>query len=102
MVGYFTINELHQLNHLNFEEILTFSYRVSLLLQALGYTSRKVPFYLQEESLLELQNAGYVSSHNSKIKALDLARELDTLLTLEEKLGTYCSIIRVTLFSNRT
>lgn len=85
MVGYFTINELHQLNHLNFEEILTFSYRVSLLLQALGYTSRKVPFYLQEESLLELQNAGYVSSHNSKIKALDLARELDTLLTLEEK-----------------
>lgn len=85
MVGYFTINELHQLKLLDFDEILTFSYRVSLLLQELEHNSRKVPFYLEKDSLLELEKAGYVSSHNSKIKALDLARELDALLTLEEK-----------------
>lgn len=85
LIGYFTINELHQLNQLEFDEIMTFSYRVSLLLQELGYMSRKLPFYLDDESLLGLKEAGYVSSHNSKIKALDLARELDTFITLEEK-----------------
>ncbi|MGP6147068.1 helix-turn-helix domain-containing protein [Jeotgalibaca sp. A122] len=85
LVGYFTINELHQLNELKFDEIITFSYRVSLLLQELGHASRKLPFYLKDETLWELKNAGYVSSHNSKIKALDLARELDAFITLEEK-----------------
>lgn len=84
-VGYFTINELHQLEALQFDEILTFSNRVRVVLQDLGYVSRKVPFYLTEETLKDLEQAGFYTSHNSKLRALDVVRELDAFLTLEEK-----------------
>lgn len=85
LVGYFTINELHQLEELEFDEILTFSNRVRVVLQELGYASRKVPFYLTEEGLQSLETAGFYPSQNSKLRALDLVRELDAFLTLEEK-----------------
>ncbi len=84
MVSYLTINELYKLNQLDFDAILTFSNRITVLLNELGWESIKLNFYLTTEDIKKLLDNGFTSNRNRKVLAEEVVDELLEKHTKEE------------------
>lgn len=86
MVSYLTINELYKLELLNFDYILTFSNRITILLRELGWQSIKLNFYLSNEDYKVLIDNGFRSNRNKKFKSEEFIEKLMQQKTNEEKI----------------
>lgn len=86
MVSYLTINELYKLELLNFDYILTFSNRITILLRELGWQSIKLNFYLGNEDYKVLIDNGFRSNRNKKFKSEEFIEKLMQQKTNEEKI----------------
>jgi transcriptional antiterminator len=87
MVSYLTINELYKLESLNFDFILTFSNRITVLLNELGWKSIKLNFYLNNEDFKILIDNGFTSNRNKKFSAEDFIEKLSDERTQTEKVN---------------
>lgn len=85
MVSYLTINELYKLESLNFDFILTFSNRITILLKELGWESIKLNFYLNTEDFKKLIDKGFTSNRNKKFSAENFIEKLSTQGSQEEQ-----------------
>ncbi|SFC05307.1 hypothetical protein SAMN04488102_102338 [Alkalibacterium subtropicum] len=85
MVSYLTINELYRLNSLEFDSIITFSNRITGLLNELGWESLKLNFYLNSDDIKVLLDNGFKSNRSRKIVASNLVKELSDLGSEREK-----------------
>jgi transcriptional antiterminator len=85
MVSYLTINELYKLKSLEFDFILTFSNRITVLLKELGWESIKLNFYLNTEDFKKLIDQGFPSNRNRKFSAEDFVEKLASRESKTEK-----------------
>lgn len=77
IVEYATLNELHKLDTIEYDDIIVFSSRIQTVLRDLGYTSLRIPFYLKFEDVKRLIEAGFTSNQNAKLIAREVIEELD-------------------------
>lgn len=87
MVSYLTINELYRLNSLEFDSIITFSNRITGMLNELGWDSLKLNFYLNSGDIKVLLDNGFKSNRSRKIVASNVVKELSDLDSERDKIN---------------
>ncbi|WP_052737706.1 hypothetical protein [Bacillus sp. SA1-12] len=70
------INELHELNSLEYDFIITFSNRLASLIQEYGFQCIKLQYYFKDEDINRLLKFGFSSSSRRKIITDDFIKEI--------------------------
>lgn len=78
------INELHVINDLNYDFIITFSNRISTLLSKDNFPSLKLNFYLTKDDISLLHSVGF-STSKRKISSAHFVEEIDGMTKDELK-----------------
>jgi hypothetical protein len=71
------INELHELNNLEYDFIITFSNRLASLIQDYGFQCIKLQYYFKDEDINRLLKLGFSSSSRRKIITDDFIKEIE-------------------------
>lgn len=85
LIDVININELYQLEHLDYDFLIVFSNRIAMLLEEAGYSCIKLHFYMTDNDFLLLEEKGF-STSKRKIKAAPFVQSIagmdsDTLTT---------------------
>lgn len=77
VAGYATINELHKLEYIPYDDIIVFSSRIHTLLLEHGYRSLRINFYVKSEDVKLLIDSGFKSNQNVKLLAKKIVDGLE-------------------------
>lgn len=76
IIDYATINELHKLEDIEYDEIIVFSSRIQALLLEHNYKSLRINFYVKSEDVKLLIDAGFTSNQSTKLIAKEIIQQL--------------------------
>lgn len=84
IVAVIDINELHLLKSLEFSKVITFSNRISMLLNSIGEKNIKLPFHLTDTDVEKLLSVGF-SRAKRKLLAGEIAEKIVGMNEVEIK-----------------
>lgn len=67
LLDYLTLNELQQLENLKYDAVITFSSRITTVMEKQGYDVIRMPFYLEESHAKLLYDYGFPSNCQRKL-----------------------------------
>ncbi|MFP3845988.1 BglG family transcription antiterminator [Priestia filamentosa] len=70
------INELHELNELQYDFVITFSNRLATLIQEAGFQCIKLEYYFKHKDIDKLLELGFSSSSRRKILTEDFIKKI--------------------------
>ena len=77
MVAYLTINEIHKLKHIDYDFIITFSNRITLVLfQEFNIESLKTKFYFDYTDIQKYIDSGFTEAVNKKINKKEFIKKI--------------------------
>lgn len=87
VIAILNINEIHQLKKLKFDNLITFSNRISTILDENGFPNIKVNYYFHSEDIKYLAKLNFSHNSHRKIVAESFVNELNQVS--DEDLVTY-------------
>lgn len=77
------IHEIHLLKQLRFDHLITFSNRISMVLQESGYENIKMNYYIHDEDIQLLTKRQFSLNSHRKLIAADFLQEIQDVATAE-------------------
>lgn len=79
VVDYVNIQEIHRLRLLKFDTLITFSNRISSILNEHGYPNTKLNYYFHEEDIQYLAKMNFSPNSHRKLVAKNFVEELNVI-----------------------
>ena len=79
VIAILNLNEIHQLKYLTFDNLITFSNRISTILNENGFPNIKVNYYFHQKDIDHLTKLNFSNNSHRKLIAEHFAAELQTV-----------------------